>query len=316
MIKKETNKNGLIELFRFFCSVWVAYFHGFSPILSDKFNGVNISVDFFFMVSGFFFLKSIEKYRERPYAEGVRFIFWGRTKRFIVPLIIAALSVLYCNIAFELEFNGFNWPFSFLWFFAAQFVFLSLFYLLLKKTKNITSFNIACVIIICIFMSLFRLLFKVGAKQIDIPARGPAMLALGMLISQIPKINIKLKDNAKSEKINLIVNAVGFAISAIAFVYLAYLPGFATWKLHLFTCVVCPSLVYFASALPVRSRFLNLLGELSVFIYLAQCPILIHHYYVSRDTRDQFPLFCVCIIAMFVINRVINKAINKKKVIK
>ena len=106
-------KNGLIELFRFLCAVWVAYFHGFFPIHSDKFNGVILPVDFFFLVSGFFFLKSIEKYREKPYWEGVRFIFWGRTKRFIVPLIIAFLSVCLCNVIFPLEFNGFNWPFSF-----------------------------------------------------------------------------------------------------------------------------------------------------------------------------------------------------------
>ena len=43
MIKKEMSKNGLVELFRFLCSVWVAYFHGFFPILSNKFDGVNIS---------------------------------------------------------------------------------------------------------------------------------------------------------------------------------------------------------------------------------------------------------------------------------
>ena len=307
MIKKESGKNGLIELFRFLCSVWVAYFHGFSPILSDKFGGVNVSVDFFFLVSGFFFLKSIEKYRDRPYLEGVRFIFWGRTKRFIVPLAIAALSILYCNIMFELEFNGFNWPFSFLWFFAAQFVFLSLFYLLYKNVKR-STFNIVCVVVICIFMSLFRL----GTKQLDIPCRGPAMLALGMLISQIPKIKIKLDDEAKAEKLSLVINAFGFGISAIVFFYLAYLPEYTIWNLHLFTCVVCPSLIYFASALPVYSKFLNLLGEISVFIYLAQCPILIHHYYVSRDTRDQFPLFCVCIVGMFIINRIVNK----KKLIK
>lgn len=308
MNKKESGKNGLIELFRFLCSVWVAYFHGFSPILSDKFNGVNISVDFFFMVSGFFFLKSIEKYRERPFLEGVRFIFWGRTKRFIVPLAIAALSILCCNILFELEFNGFNWPFSFLWFFAAQFVFLSLFYLLYKKVKRISTFNIVCVIVICIFMSLFRL----GTKQLDIPCRGPAMLALGMLISQIPKIKIESKDEARAEKVSLILNIAGFVISAIAFVYLAYLPKYEIWKLHLFACVVCPTLLYFASALPVRSKFLNLLGEFSVFIYLAQCPILLHHYTVSRDTRDQFPLFCICIFSLFFINRFVNK----KKLIK
>lgn len=302
MTKKESNKNGLIELFRFLCSVWVAYFHGFAPVLSDKFNGENISVDFFFMVSGLFFLQSIEKYKEKPFSEGIRFIFWGRTKRFIVPLIIAAMSILACNIAFRMDFN-FNWPLSFLWFFAAQFVYLSLFYLLLRKAKQRYVFNLACVVIICICLSLC--IFDL--KQFYRVFRGPAMIGLGMMTSQIPRLNIRLKNEIKARRITLFLNSLGFAVSAIAFLYLAYLPGQATWKLHLFTCVVCPALLYFAAALPVRSKFLNLLGEFSVFIYLAQCPILLHHYSVSRDTRDQFPLLCICAIALFLINRIVNK---------
>ena len=302
MVKKESGKNGLIELFRFLCSLWVAYFHGFSPVLSDKFNGENISVDFFFMVSGLFFLKSIEKYTKKPLSEGIWFIFWGRTKRFIVPLIIAALSILYCNIMFKMDF-GFNWPLSFLWFFAAQFVYLSLFYSILRKVKRRSVFNITCVIIACICISLC--IFDL--KQFYRVVRGPAMVAIGILISQVPKINVNLKDKIKAEKLSLVTNALGFAVSAVASIYLAYLPGQSTGRLHFFVCIVCPALLYFAGALPVRSKFLNLLGELSIFIYLAQCPIVIHHYAVSRDTRDQFPLFCVCIIAMFVINRIVNK---------
>ena len=78
-------------------------------------------------------------------------------------------------------------------------------------------------------------------------------------------------------------------------------------------CVAGPAVLYFAVALPVRSKFLNLLGELSAFIYIAQCPILLHHYYVSRDTRDQFPLYCICILAMFVINRIVNCARKRRK---
>ena len=305
---KSNNKNGLIELFRFLCSLWVAYFHGFSPILSDKFSGGNISVDFFFMVSGFFFLKSIEKYREKPFWEGVHFIFWGRTKKFIIPLVIAALSILYCNIMFELEFNGFNWPLSFLWFFAAQFVFLSLFFLILKHIKSVASFNAWCVVIICvsIFISEFF------PNPIKAPFRSPAMLAIGMLLSQVPKLNISMKDESRAQNLNLILNAVGFSLAALASLYIAYLPGFEIEKIYVFGCVICPMLLYFASALPVRSKFLNLLGELSVFIYLGQCPILLHHYYVSRDTREQFIPLCVCALAMFVLNRVVNK----KKLIK
>lgn len=305
----KNNKNGLIELFRFLCSLWVAYFHGFSPIHAPEFNGVNISVDFFFMVSGMFFLHSIEKYREKPFLEGARFIFWGRTKRFIVPLIIAALSVLYCNVVFELEFNGFNWPFSFLWFFAAQFVFLCLFYLALKKTKRRSTFNIILLIVICLSMSFFKL----EIKALDIFARGPAMLAVGMLISQIPHIEFKRPNEEKGRKISILLNAVGFTVSAVAFIYLGYLPGFAIWKLHLLCCVICPALIYFAVQLPVYSKFLNFLGEFSVYIYLAQCPILLHHFHVSRDTRDQFPWLCVCAVLLFVINRVVNTLDAKKK---
>ena len=299
----KSRKNGLIELFRFLCALWVAYFHGFSPILSDKFNGVNTAVGFFFVLTGYFFLKSMEKYKDRPLGEGIVFVFWGRTKRFIIPLIIAALSILYCNIAFEWELNGFNWPFSFLWFFAAQFVFLSLFFLAFRKTKNLRAFNIICVIVICISMSAFKIL----TREFDRVARGPAMLAIGMLLSQVPKIKIALKNDEIKRRVTVMVNALGFVISAAAFIYLAYLPGYEIWKLHLLGGLVAPAVLYFATALPVHSRFFDLLGELSIFIYLAQCPILLHHFYVSRDTKDQFPLLCICAVAMFALNRIVNK---------
>ena len=303
MIKKETNKNGLVELFRFLCSLWVAYFHGFSPILSDKFDGVNISIDFFFMVSGLFFLRTLEKLKDKPFLQATKSILWGRIGKIIVPLCIAALSVLFCNIFFEMEFDGFNWPFSFLWFFGAQFVFLSLYYLLYKNVKRLSSFNIICVIILFATMSLCILKNETFGRV----ARGPGMIALGMLISQIPKIKIELNDQRKAERLTLWLNIIGFSISAIAFAIFAYLPTFAIWKLHIFICIICPSLLYFATAIPVRSRFLNLLGEFSAFVYLAQCPILIHHYYVSKDTKDQFYLLCICAVAMFVINRIVNR---------
>lgn len=306
MAEKLKGKNGIVELFRFICSVWVAYYHGFSPVISDKFNGVNISVDLFFMISGYFFLASIEKYREKPILQGIRFIGWDRNKRFIVPLIIAATSILVCNLAVEWD-GGFNWPLSFLWFFVAQFLYLTLFYLLYKAVKKRFVFNIICGVIICVFMSLFRL----EISALDIPFRGPAMLAMGMLLSQIPKIRINSRDEARAARRSLTVNIIGFVIMLGISVYLAYLPEFTIWKLHLFTLVVCPMLLYFATAIPLKSRLLNLLGEFSIFIYLAQCPILLHYYFVSRDPMPQFILLCVCALALFGINRLVN--MKKKK---
>ncbi len=297
------NKNGLLELIRFCCALWVAYFHGFSPVLTDNFRGVVIPVEMFFMISGYFFLRSVEKYKERQLGQGMVLLFWDRIKRFAVPLILAALSVLYCNIAFKWEFNGFNWPFSFLWFFAAQFVFMSLFFLLARKIRGRRAFNIACVVIICISMSLHKVL----TIEMDRVARSPAALAIGILLSRLPKI--------KAGKLTAAINAACLAVFAAAFIYLAWLPGYAVWRLHLLVCLLGPAVLYFATALPVRSKFFNFLGECSVYIYLAQCPILLHHYYVSRDTRDQFPLLCICAAAMLVLNRIIRKtgAIQKMK---
>lgn len=304
---EKNNKNGLIELLRFLCALWVAYFHGFSPIITEHFNGVIVPVDFFFAVTGFFFLRSVDKYLQRPIKEGLRFIFWDRIKRFAIPLAIAALSVLLCNILVEMDL-GFNWPFSFLWFFAAQPVFLLLFYFLLRKLKKRAYFNIACVVIICLSMSFFRL----EIRALDIFARGPGMLAFGMLISEIPKIKLNLTNRVFTNRLTLFINTVGFLVFAVAFIYLAYLPGYAVWKIHVLCCLVIPLLLYFATALPIRSRFLNFLGDFSLYIYLGQCPILLHHYFVSRDTKDQFPLLCICAVLLFVL----NKYVNKKKLIK
>jgi len=173
----------------------------------------------------------------------------------------------------------------------------------MRKLKSLTAFNIACGIAVCVFMSLHRVL----SIEFDRVARGPAMLAIGMLLSQVPKVKIRLSGSGQGEKLTLLVNALGFAVSFAAFVYLAYLPKYEIWKLHLLGCLVSPAVLYFATALPVRSKLLNFLGECSVFIYLAQCPVLLHHFYVSRDTRDQFPLLCICAVALFLLNRVINR---------
>jgi peptidoglycan/LPS O-acetylase OafA/YrhL len=251
----------------------------------------------------------MEKYREKPFLEGFRHITWGKTKGFIVPLAIAALSILSCNILFELEFNRFNWPLSFLWFFVAQFSLLSLFYWIYKKTNRRSTFNIICFIIMCITMS-FCLFDNETLGRV---LRTPGMLAMGIFISQIPKVKIELDNEIKAEKITLLLNIVGFALSSIAFVYLAYLPNFAVWKLHVFICIVCPSLLYFATAIPLRSRFFNILGELSIFIYLAQCPILLHFYSGTRVATDYFGWLCFYAILLFTINKIVNKILNKRK---
>lgn len=298
----QDKKNGLIELMRFLMSLWVAYFHGFLGVVPEKFNGVNVSVDFFFIISGLFFLKSVEKHRDKPFFKGAFCVVWDRAKRLIVPLIIAALSILTCNIVFPMSFNGFNWPLSFLWFFATQYSLLPLFYLIYKKIKTRAMLNLVCVIIVCISFSLFRL----EITMFNPFFRTPGMIALGILISQIPKIKIKLNNEKMSERVSMIINVVGLVLSMSAFIYLASLPGYEIWNLHLSCVVVCPFVAYFMNSIPVRSKLFNFFGELSLYIYLGQCPALLCHYIMGGSIQDQFASMCIFAFALFVINRIIN----------
>ena len=309
MAAYKTKKNGLIELMRFICSIWVAYFHGFTLISSDKFNGVILPVDFFFIVSGFFFIKSIQKYKDKSIGRGIVDIFWSRVKGFIVPLVIAASSVLLCNIIFPMDF-GFNWPLSFLWFFAAQFVYLSVYFLLYRLIKKPFIYNVACALIIAVSLSLFKL----EIKALDICFRGPAMIGIGILISQIPAISIKLKKK-EARPLTVALNIIGFIISFGLAFYLIYRPEHSVGKIHLICCILFPAIVYFASAIPIRGRVFDFLGEISVFIYLAQCPILLHYYGITNDTSKEFYTLCACAVLLFAINRVIN-AVKKRRAVR
>ena len=140
------------------------------------------------------------------------------------------------------------------------------------------------------------------------------MIAMGILISQIPKIKIKSNNEESGKRITLAVNFFGFIIATLFFAYLAYLPEFTILKLHIFICIVCTSLLYFATSVPISSRILNLLGELSTFIYLAQCPILLHYYGGNKNSESLFIWLCIYAIMLFVINRIANKFIMRKKV--
>ena len=136
--------------------------------------------------------------------------------------------------------------------------------------------------------------------------RTPGMLALGILVFQIPKINLRLKDEKISRRATMAVNIAGLLIFTSIFVYLAYLPGYEMWNLHLSCCVICPIMAYFMTSIPVDSKIFNFLGEFSLYIYLGQCPSLLKHYIDGGPIQNQFATLCVCAVALFIINRLVN----------
>ena len=57
--KVKTQRNGLIELYRFLFALWVVYYHSFFVVKTNQFNHGYIAVEFFFILSGFYLLRSI-----------------------------------------------------------------------------------------------------------------------------------------------------------------------------------------------------------------------------------------------------------------
>ena len=59
-------RNALIEFYRFFFALNVVKNHGFFPEGLDYFSPGRVSVEFFFVLSGFLFVKTLDKLRDMP----------------------------------------------------------------------------------------------------------------------------------------------------------------------------------------------------------------------------------------------------------
>lgn len=64
-------KNSLLELLRFLFALWVLYYHDYVPFKNMLFSEGYLAVEFFFVLSGFFLMRSINKYIHRPTKEGL-----------------------------------------------------------------------------------------------------------------------------------------------------------------------------------------------------------------------------------------------------
>ncbi len=93
---KRSSRNSLLELLRLCASLWVMYYHGYSLITkTSAFGNGRIAVDFFFILSGFFFLNSFKKHVDNK-RDGVLAFIWERFKPLLPTTAICLIfSLLY-----------------------------------------------------------------------------------------------------------------------------------------------------------------------------------------------------------------------------
>ncbi|MBR4271043.1 MAG: acyltransferase family protein [Clostridia bacterium] len=252
----EKQRNTCIELLRLFAALWVMYYHGYSLIeRGSMFSNGRIAVDFFFLLSGFFFLKSAIKLDDKPFFKNLFTFIWKRFKPLAITFGICMIFVL---IFYYQHYEGFLYvdPFGYLWFVPHLMIVLALYYVLRKLIKRNIVFNIVVAIIsmLC-FVALFIPLTDYGIF------RGIASVGLGILISQIPKLEF-----SQAKLFSMLMYILLFlAITIVAIIAPAH-----TIQDPLCLLVLFPAILYFANQVEWGCKPLNLVCSVSFGLYAYQ----------------------------------------------
>ena len=245
-------RNSLIELFRFIFAMNVVKNHGYFPYQGPYFGPGRISVEFFFILTGFLLVRSVDKYLDKPFWQGLRGFFWSKLKSILIPVLIAIPFNLWYSY---LDGDGINlW--GYLWYVNQMLIYIPIFFLVRYFIKNNNKFllviGIACIIATVLNMTNF--FYEWGV------IRAVMAISLGVLISHIPPLKIK-NDFLKW--------MIVVPLMLLTFIILFYPTNLAIEKLaHL---VVYPMLIYFTFQLTVHNVVLNYLGSLSFGLYAFQC---------------------------------------------
>ena len=174
-------RNSLIELYRFIFALNVVKNHGFFPEGFHLFSPGRVSVEFFFILSGFLFVSSLEKYDGLPLKQSLPKLLKDKLKPLFIPLIIGVVSNIVYNIVAKEYFDGI-W--GYLWYVEVMIVVFVAFLMLKTLVKNEkTFFKITLAIFIITTLMRFSGVFYTWGY-----VRASASISLGMLLTKIPKI--------------------------------------------------------------------------------------------------------------------------------
>ena len=258
----QSKRNGLLELYRFILCFWPLYAHEFFFWEKEysKFSVAELTVDFFFILSGFFLMRAMRKEKDRPVLKGFWNIIFGRVKPMLFTMCFIAAFNAVCIALFIREnyFNTLFELFKYWWFVLFLSLGIGLLYLVYRALKTERRFAIFLVILSA---SMTILQYVVVEKNMFIDelvffARTLGCIPVGILISYIPML--------KQMKFNVSIPIVIVLIPTLF--YFAY--NEKTFFVRLLMIGMFAALVYFSSNISFGSKICDLLGQLSVRIYL------------------------------------------------
>ena len=255
-------RNSLIELYRFFFALNVVKNHGFFPEGFNYFSPGRVSVEFFFVLSGFLFVGTLEKLSDLPLNKSLPKMIVGKLKPLFFPLIIGVLSNIIYNVVAKEYFDGI-W--GYLWYIEAMMlVFIA--YLVLRrviKSEKVFTYVTLGIFTLATLMRFSGVFYEWGY------VRAFATISLGMLLSKLPKIEIERK---------WIAWVILIPVQAMCFVIVCFHLGNVDWfggfrgVEFILDNLLYPALIYLTFNVSISSNVLDYLGALSFGLYAFQCP--------------------------------------------
>ena len=255
------NRNGLLDLYRIFFCFWAMYYHDFFFFKDNgTFSLAQLTVDFFFILSGFFLIRSMRKHKDGSVWVGAKELLFSRIRPMFFTLCFIVSFNAVCMLLFVREgpFEVLFEIFCYWWYVLYLMLAIGLIYLLYRLVKNEKLFGVLLVVI-AIAMGVFHYFLEEREffiYEFTYVARTFGCLSIGMLISYIPRWKMK--------KFNVSILIVVLLIPTV--LYFAY--GEKVYLTRILMILLFAALVYFTSNISVEGKFFNFLGQLSMRMYL------------------------------------------------
>ena len=291
-VTKKHLRNSLLELYRFLFAMWVVWYHGYFLFSNRFFDHGYLAVEFFFILSGFYFLKGMDKYKDKPFFSGLGKMLWDKVKPLGFPFVVGLVFVVWQGV---LEAKPVLM--GYLWYIPIMLLAFALIYTIRRLVKGRLPFVIS---LAAIAVVSYLILYIPIVEQLGV-ARGLGAVSLGVLISLIPKRIFKIK------MINL--NAIFVVLLFFTVLLLAFLPKENLISEYFLVLLLMPALIYFTSTLSFNFKFFNFLGSLSFLIYSYQCVLRIIKAYFNPK---QYWLFII-LIGMVLLTKLCYFLIKRAK---
>ena len=309
----EKKRNGLLDLYRIFCCLWVLYFHHFSFFENTEkiYREAYFAVEFFFILSGIFLIKSIKRTDCLPFWKGCVKLIWGRLKPLVCTLIVVFCFNLTGIIVLASK-NGFDFKTHvgtvfYLWFLPWLFFGVFMMYVLYRLVKNkYAYFIILGILAVAGYAVEFGVHFtNEWTDQLPLSiARSLGGVSLGILVSQIPikKLNWK--------KINF--NYLFIIVFITGIVWITYEIRNVWTRAGII--ILFALLIYFTLGTNLSGRVFDFIGALSMRMYIYMAILCMLELFGVTYYRTLFFIDLILALTdMFLFGFLFKKLVERKK---